>query len=121
MRKAFNGFFDERFEIKAWDQFAAGGLDAGFAHVKNLAGETEKFPRRQFVVKERKIGNISETATGFERIGLDIESGKPRSAGTGFEEAGKKFDESRFAGGVGAEHGKKFAAGNGQAQIVDGD
>ncbi len=63
--EALDRLVDERFEVEARNQFAAGLLNAALAHLKNLAGEAKKFPRRQLVVEERKIRHVGQAAAGF--------------------------------------------------------
>ena len=120
VRQAFERAVGEFFEVKARDQFVRVFFDARGVEPEHLAGETEKFPRRQLVVKKRKIRNVSQPPARFQRLRLHVETADPRVAGRGFDQAGEKFHHRRLAGGVGAEQGEKLAALDLERHVVDG-
>jgi hypothetical protein len=88
--------------------------------LEKLADEAEKFPRGELVVEKWKIGDVGDFASArFERLRLHVESADTRGAGGRLHQAGEDFQRGGFAGGVGAEHGEKFPARNGQRHVVD--
>src|ERR1035438_9440273 len=106
--------------MKARDQLPGVLFDARGVEPEHLAGEAEKFPRGQLVVKKWKIGHVSQPAARFERLGLHVETADARVAGRGLDEAGEQFHQGRLAGGVGAEQGEKFAAADFERDAIDG-
>ena len=90
-------------------------------HLEQLPGEAKKFPGGQLVVKKWKIGDVGDFTPCFERLLLHVETANARGAGSRLHQAGKNFQRGCFSGGVRAEHGEKFSAGNGELHIVDGD
>src|SRR3989442_9851229 len=92
VRKALNQLAEERFEVEAGNPLASGGLELRFAHLEELAGETEKLPRREFVVEERKNGHVSQAAARFHRLVPHIQSSPPGPAGSRVYEGGKEAE-----------------------------
>src|SRR5665213_2147320 len=106
--------------MKTRHQFTRIFFNARGVEPEQLAGEAEKFPGGQLVVKKRKIGDVSQPLARGERLRLDVEAADARVAGRGLDQAGEQFDGRRLAGGVGAEHGKKFAGRDFERHVVDG-
>ena len=70
VRKAFERAVREIIQMKARDQFLRVRLDPGVVHLKQLAGEAEKFPRRQLVVEKGKIGDVSQCAAALRAVAI---------------------------------------------------
>src|SRR2546423_8992057 len=81
VRQSLDLFSKVRFKVKPRDEFVRGGLDARALHLKELAGEAKKLPRRQLVVEEREIGHISQPTAGIRRLSLQVKASHATGAG----------------------------------------
>ena len=121
VRVGFRQLAHEVLQVEKLDQ-PVDLLPAGVSvQAVEVADEVHELDAGKLVVKKGLVGNVGAQPLGGDRVLVDVVPAEKDFPGVGSEEAGDHLDRRRLSRAVGSEHGEKFAGGDLERKVVDGN